>query len=88
MQDWWTDINKILSPTAAENLKFPTQKPEALLRRIILSASSPGSLVADFYAGSGTTAAISQQLERCWLSCDNSHIAIKNSIKRLIKTKD
>jgi site-specific DNA-methyltransferase (adenine-specific) len=85
MQDWWTDINKILSPTAAENLKFPTQKPEALLRRIILSASSPGSLVADFYAGSGTTAAISQQLERCWLSCDNSPIAIQTSIKRLIK---
>ena len=85
MQDWWTDINKILSPTAAENLKFPTQKPEALLRRIILSASNPGSLVADFYAGSGTTGAISQQLERCWISCDKSPIAIQTTINRLIK---
>lgn len=85
MQDWWTDINKILSPTAAENLKFPTQKPEALLRRIISSASGPGSLVADFYAGSGTTAAICQQLERRWLGCDNSPIAIQITINRLIK---
>lgn len=85
MQDWWTDINKILSPTAMENLKFPTQKPEALLNRLISSASNPGSLVADFYAGSGTTAAVSQQLGRRWLSSDNSLIAIQTTVNRLIK---
>jgi len=85
MQDWWTDINKILSPTAAENLKFPTQKPEALLKRIILSASRPGSLVGDFYAGSGTMACISQESDRNWIACDNSPIAIQTTLERLIR---
>jgi len=85
MQDWWTDINKILSPTAAENLKFPTQKPEALLKRIILAASNQGSLVADFYAGSGTMASVSQELGRRWIICDESPIAIQTSLERLIK---
>ncbi len=85
MQDWWTDINKILSPTAAENLKFPTQKPEALLKRIILAASDQGSLVADFYAGSGTMASVSQELGRQWIICDESSIAIQTSLERLIK---
>ncbi len=85
MQDWWTDINKILSPTAGENLKFPTQKPEALLRRIVSTASNPGSLVADFYAGSGTMAAISQEMGRRWIISDDSPIAIQTSLERLIK---
>lgn len=85
MQDWWTDINKILSPTAGENLKFPTQKPEALLRRIISTASNPGSLVADFYAGSGTLAAVSQEMGRRWIISDDSPIAIQTVLERLIK---
>ncbi len=85
MQDWWTDINKILSPTAGENLKFPTQKPEALLKRIVLTASNQGSLVADFYAGSGTMAAVSQEMGRRWVICDDSPIAIQTSLERLIK---
>ncbi len=85
MQDWWTDINKILSPTADENLKFPTQKPEALLKRIVSTASNPGSLVADFYAGSGTMAAVSEQMGRRWIISDESPIAIQTSLERLIR---
>lgn len=67
MSDWWSDISKILSPTARENLKFPTQKPVALLRRIILTASCPGSLVADFYCGSGTLAEACEDNGRFWI---------------------
>ncbi len=85
MQDWWMDINKILSPTAGENLKFPTQKPEALIKRIISTASNQGSLVADFYAGSGTLASVSQEMGRRWITCDDSPIAIQTSLERLIK---
>lgn len=87
MQDWWTDINKILSPTAQENLKFPTQKPKALLRRLIDAASNPGSLVADFYAGSGTTMEVCEEMGRNWLACDNSNLALQTSSKRLILNK-
>ena len=85
MQDWWIDINKILSPTAYENLKFPTQKPEGLLTRLISAASHPDSLVADFYAGSGTTAAVCEKLNRQWVICDNSPLAATISIQRMIR---
>jgi site-specific DNA-methyltransferase (adenine-specific) len=85
MQDWWTDINKILSPTAYENLKFPTQKPLALLKRIIATASYPDSIVADFYSGSGTTAAACEEMERQWIVCDNSPVATNTTIQRLVK---
>ncbi len=84
MQDWWTDINKILSPTAYENLKFPTQKPFALLSRIIRAASHEGSLVGDFFAGSGTTLAVAEELKRKWVACDASNIAIQTTHNRLI----
>lgn len=87
MQDWWTDINKILSPTARENLKFPTQKPAKLLKRLISAASNPGSLVADFYAGSGTTAQVCEEIGRNWIACDTSKIAVQTCINRLIKQK-
>ncbi|MGS0764243.1 DNA methyltransferase [Syntrophomonas curvata] len=85
MQDWWIDINKILSPTAYENLKFPTQKPEALLERLISTASHPHSLVADFYSGSGTTAAACEKLNRQWLACDYSPLATSISIQRMVR---
>ncbi len=85
MQDWWTDINKILSPTAYENLKFPTQKPLALLERIISAASNPGDLIGDFYAGSATTAQACESGGRTWITCDNSVIAIETAMKRLLK---
>lgn len=87
MQDWWTDINKILSPTARENLKFPTQKPMALLHRIIAAASNPGSLVGDFYAGSGTVARVCEDMSRDWIVCDNSQVAVQTALRRLIREK-
>lgn len=86
MQDWWTDINKILSPTAHENLKFPTQKPLALLQRIIKAASNPADLIGDFFAGSATTAEVCESMGRFWVNCDNSPVAIATGVKRLIKT--
>lgn len=85
MQDWWADINKILSPTAYENLKYPTQKPVALLRRIVMAASQPGSLVADFYCGSGTLADVCDETGRNWIACDNSPVALCTTMQRLIR---
>lgn len=87
LQDWWTDINKILSPTAYENLKFPTQKPVALIRRLIESASDPGDLVADFYAGSGTLAEAAEVCERDWICCDNNNVAMRTMLYRLLEMK-
>lgn len=85
MQDWWTDINKILSPTAYENLKYPTQKPLALLKRLIEAASEPGSLAADFYGGSGTLADACDKTGRRFISCDNSPIALHTGAHRMIQ---
>jgi site-specific DNA-methyltransferase (adenine-specific) len=55
-----------------EKTPHPTQKPEELLRKIILASSNPGDLVFDPFLGSGTTAAASEQLKRQWKGCDNS----------------
>lgn len=85
LQDWWTDINKILSPTAHENLKFPTQKPAALLERIVAAASEPDSLVADFYSGSGTLAEVCDSMQRRWLACDFQPLAIQTTQYRLVR---
>lgn len=84
LQDWWTDINKILSPTAQENLKYPTQKPKDLIKRLIAMASYPDSIVADFFAGSGTTAEVCNEMGRKWILCDNSTLALQTIIYRLI----
>ena len=86
LDDWWADkkVQKILSPTAYENLKFPTQKPEGLLNRIILGHSNEGDIVADFFSGSGTTAAVAEKLGRRWIICDIGKPAIMISRKRLI----
>lgn len=86
LQDWWTDINKILSPTAYENVKYPTQKPKKLLARLLHLASNPGDLVADFFAGSGTVAEVCNEMNRNWILCDNSHLAMQTSLSRLIRS--
>jgi DNA modification methylase len=87
LETWWTDagVQKILSPTAAENLKYPTQKPEALLERIIRGHSNPEDLVADFFCGSGTTGAVAERLGRRWLLADESPAAIRTTQKRLVR---
>lgn len=67
-----------------EILGYPTQKPEKLLERIILTASRPGDLVADFFCGSGTTLAVAERLGRRWIGCDVGRIAVQTSLKRLV----
>lgn len=85
LQDWWTDIPKILSPTARDNWKFPTQKPVELLQRIIATATVEGSLAGDFYAGSGTTGEACEKLGRNWIMGDNNDYAIQTISHRLIR---
>jgi len=70
--------------TADERLAFDTQKPEALLKRIILASSNPGDIVADFFCGSGTTLAVAEKLGRRWIGCDLSKFAIQVTRKRLL----
>jgi len=67
-----------------EQLGYPTQKPETLLERIILASSNEGEIVADFFAGSGTTAAVAERLGRKWITSDLGKFAIHTTRKRLI----
>ena len=68
MPDVW-DISMI-NPVAKERIGYATQKPEALLERIIKTSSNEGDLVCDFFGGSGTTAAVAERLGRRWITCD------------------
>ena len=81
--DFWNDVNRI-SPTSAERLDYPTQKPEALLDRIIRASCPENGLVADFNGGSGTTAAVAEKLGRRWISTDLGKPACMIMRKRLI----
>lgn len=67
--DLWTDIN-VINSQALERTGFPTQKPEALLRRIIDMGSRRGDIVLDCFAGAGTTAAVAHKMERRWVSVE------------------
>jgi len=64
---------------------FPTQKPEALLSRIIRASTKEGHLVADFFCGCGTTITVAQELKRKWIGVDISHLAVGLIERRLIK---
>jgi adenine-specific DNA-methyltransferase len=83
LQDIWTDINAINSQ-AIEAVGYATQKPRALLERIIKTSSDPGSLIADFFCGSGTTLAVAEELGRRWIGCDLGRWAIHVTRKRLL----
>jgi len=83
VDDLWTDIFPVNSQ-ALEDTKYATQKPEALLKRIILASSNEGDLVGDFFCGSGTTGAVAEQLGRRWIMSDLGRFAIHTSRKRLI----
>ena len=67
-KDWW-EI-PFINSQAKERLDYATQKPEALLERIIKASSNEGDLVCDFFGGSGTTAAVAERLGRRWITCD------------------
>ena len=79
----WDDIPPV-NPQAKERVDYPTQKPEALLERIIEASSNEGDLVADFFCGSGTTAAVAEKLGRKWICTDLGKFAIHTTRKRII----
>lgn len=84
LQDIWTDI--LFSPTTKERLGYPTQKPEALLERIIQASSNEGDIILDAYCGCGTTVAVSQKLNRQWIGIDITYQSISLILKRLEDT--
>jgi adenine-specific DNA-methyltransferase len=81
-QSIWPDLR--MTRSGAERLDYPTQKPEALLERIIKASSNEGDLVADFFVGSGTTAAVAEKLGRKWIATDLGKFGIHTTRKRLI----
>jgi DNA modification methylase len=82
--DIWLDVVEVNSQ-AEERIDYSTQKPEALLERIIKASSNEGDLVADFFCGSGTTGAVAERLGRRWIMADLGRFAIHTSRKRLIE---
>ncbi len=85
LQNIWLDI-PIVNPMAKERVNYPTQKPEALLERIIYTASSEGDIVLDAFLGSGTTASAAIKLKRKFIGIDINSGAIAESVKRLAKS--
>ncbi len=81
--DFWSDLNRI-SPTSNERLDYPTQKPEALLERIIRASTNAEALIVDFFGGSGTAAAVAEKLGRRWITTDLGKPACMIMRKRLI----
>ncbi|HEC87908.1 MAG TPA: site-specific DNA-methyltransferase [Thermoplasmata archaeon] len=81
-KDWW-EID-MLNSNSKERVGFPTQKPEALLERIIKASSNEGDIVADFFCGSGTTLAVAEKLGRRWIGADLSKFAIHVTRKRML----
>lgn len=75
LQSVWTDIPRIPN-TSKERLGYPTQKPQALLERILLSSSNEGDVVLDPFCGCGTAIEAAQKLERTWIGMDITHLAI------------
>ncbi|MBH0053179.1 restriction endonuclease [Salinibacterium sp. SWN139] len=82
VSDIWDDI-KLLSPASKEALGYPTQKPVALLERILEASSRPGDVVLDPFCGCGTTVDAAQKLGRQWIGIDITYIAIDLILKRL-----
>ena len=85
--DVWGDLSAqtARSPISEESTGYPTQKPERLLERIIVAATLPGDLVADFFCGSGTTLSVANRLNRKWLGCDSGFWAVQTAKKRMQK---
>jgi DNA modification methylase len=74
-----------INPVAKERIGYPTQKPEALVERIIKASTQEGDVVADFFCGGGTTPAVAQRLGRQWIACDQSRVAVAVTADRLIR---
>jgi adenine-specific DNA-methyltransferase len=83
--DLWTDIN-VINSQALERTKFPTQKPEALLRRIIDIGSRPDDIVLDCFTGAGTTAAVAHKMGRRWVAVELESSTFENyALPRLVR---
>ena len=87
VSDFWDDI-PIISSSSAESVGYPTQKPEALLDRIVRAGSNEDDLVLDPFCGSGTTLAVAERLNRRWIGIDASDVAIGTARRRLADTDD
>lgn len=85
LADVWTDIPPI-NAQAAERLGYPTQKPEALMERIVRASSDEGDVVLDPFCGCGTTVAVAERLDRQWIGIDITYIAVDLITKRLRDT--
>ena len=83
-EDWWEDIATI-GYAHSQIIGYPTQKPEALLERIIKASSNEGDVVADFFGGGGTTFAVAMKYKRRFIGCDSSRVAISVTLDRLVK---
>jgi len=81
-EDWWIDINSIQSQSK-ERLGYPTQKPEALMERIIKSSTNEGDIVLDAYCGCGTTVTVAERLNRNWIGIDITYQSISLILNRL-----
>ena len=81
LEDWW-EID-IINQSAKERLGYPTQKPEALLERIIEASTNEGDVILDAYCGCGTTVAVAERLKRKWVGIDITYNSISLIIKRL-----
>jgi site-specific DNA-methyltransferase (adenine-specific) len=84
-EDWW--YFPVVARMHSERTGYPTQKPEALMERVILGSSNPGDIVADFFCGSGTTPSVAARLDRSWIACDPELTALQVSYRRLITTE-
>jgi len=85
LKDWW--LINIAHPKSLERVDYPTQKPEALLERVIESSSNDGDIVMDFFAGSGTTLAVAEKLDRRWIGCDCGKLSIYTIQKRMLNIR-
>jgi DNA modification methylase len=81
-EDWWTDV-ETLNHSDRERTGWPSQKPERLIERILRAVTVPGNRVADWFAGSGTTAAVAQRLGRGFLAVDCAPAAVDLCLARL-----
>ena len=81
-EDWW--FFPVVARLHKERTGYPTQKPIALLERIVLASSKPGDLVADFFCGSGTTLLAAARHGRRWIGCDSAALACATAYRRLM----
>ena len=86
LEDWWSDVYTA-DRQRNEVVGYPTQKPEALLERIIQASSNENDIVADFFCGSGTTLAVAEKLGRKWIGSDLGKFAIHTIRKRMIEVQ-